>query len=1284
MKALRIFFSTWVLTAAELPHHLVRGDQPLTAADSRQASDIARAFTRDKIAEAGLPAAVADSLYVAKQYRTQHNGVTHTVYQQQYQGLDVYGAQWVVNVDGQGQVINAGGKLYDQPATAVAASNGLARAARVALAALEPTLDTKTLVEVQPTSATPKRSNNVHRMRAGASQLAELEGQPVWYPVGGRLEPSWVFVATKENQVETEEMVVAANADLVLRREPMTHFQAPQNPPRGLVFSGGSPQPTRAGVKAEGPPAYIQRELVPFVGDRVASPRGWFSGISTAGNNTVTGFNPLGTLFSPTPALASSPALDFQFPLEFGAEVSPTQFREAASANLFYWINRAHDLFYAVGFDEAAGNYQQDNFDRGGVGGDPMYVYTQFGSQALGQASLNSAFYSTRSRVDGATSMVAMFLTSAPGRWADGAYASDVILHEYAHGVTGRLVTGIGGFQGGAMNEAFSDFWSLEWLVPEGAPPDGIYPVGEYWNNTFGVGIRSRPYSTNLSVNPLTYRDLGRATNFVSIHNDGGIWMMALWEMRANLIAQFGEREGRRRLRLNVIDGQKLAPPGPSMVDMRDAILLADRVNFQGASQDQIWSGFAKRGLGVLAYSSGPDTIIVSASYDKPSNAGVLGIDAETPTIGESVTIRLHDGNLTGPAASAQVTASSGDVETVQLRRRGSLYVGTLFTTGTATAVDSGTLSLLPGDALTVFYNDTNTGTGFRQITKTVSPLPSYVASVTPAAPYTFRAEQALNFRRTGSSALTGYPLPFAFPYFDRKVTQVTIGVNGSLIFDTALPTSCYYTSTLSSVMAVAPMWAFLRTDGSAQPNEDIYVSRPSPDAITFRWVAETDPFLPPPFGTAPEPVNFAATLFEDGRIRFQYGDTGNVNIVNTQPFAGCEPGLPTVGLSRGNEQFPFLLTPYYGRANFRSAPTVDYLPPFGAASLPEVVLETPVANAKASGILDVRGIASDSAATISSVNLMIDGTYRSRATANAQRPDYCAINPVRGCPFVGFAASVDMVGLGLTPGQHKLQVRVVNSRGGVTDYPKDPVAFEVELSDSTLPTGRIESPAVGATVRGTFEVNGYAYGRQSRVTAVEVLLDEVVYGRAAYNVTRADICANEANGSPNCPAVGFRFPLNSVNGFPATTSGEHRLQIRLIDALGRITLLPPQTLVVDNPANRPPDGSMTEPVNGAQVAGMLRIAGHAYDPDGRVTQVLLVVDGQARAVARYGLPRPEACQGLPDITACPNIGFELDFDTKVLTNGLHRIGVALLDDRGTQVVIPRTTSAGVNVMVQN
>ena len=1263
------------LNAADVPRHVI----PLSEAgktDRRSASDIAHAFTRDT-------GVAFDSLYIAKQYVTQHNGVTHTVYQQQFQGLDVYGAEWVVNVDAQGQVLNAGGKLFDPPARGMAAAStkSLRRAAGIALNARNPGLAEASLTEVPlgPRMVGPRIANLTTHFRAGASQRAEVEGRAVWYPVRGHLEPAWLFYVLDEDQIEAEQIVVAGGADIILARQSMTWYQAP----RGLVYTGSSPQPTpHPGTKLEGEPPYVQRELVSFAGDPIASPRGWLTGNTTSGNNAVTGINPLGIPYL-EPILTTSPTLDFQFPLELGTGApNPAQFRDAAATNLFYWMNRMHDFFYSIGFDEAAGNYQQDNFGRGGAGGDPLYAYVHYGSQASGSALLNNAFYLDRGLTDGSRAMIGMYLGSSPGRWADGAYSNETIIHEYTHGVSVRLMRDLDGHQGGAMGEAFSDFFALEFLTPEGAPPDGIYPVGEYLFNAFGVGIRSRPYSTNMDVNPLTYRDLGRAANFVSIHHDGGIWMMSLWEMRANLIAQFGEREGRRRLRLNVIDGMKLSPPAASMVDARDAILLADRVNFRGESQSQIWAAFAKRGLGTLAYSRSSDTIVVDASYEKPSTAGVLAFSTDNASAGEPLLIRLFDQNLTSEAVQVQVTSSSGDLETISLRRQGSLWTGTLFTTAGPTANENGELSLIAGDAITAYYTDSDTGTGVRQITRTINANPGYGTVTITGLRYEFPAERPLNLRRTANFA-AAVRLPFEFPFYDQKVNTVTVGVNGSILFDTAQAPACYDRPSAATRMGVSPMWAWIRTDGTAQPGEDIYVSQAGEDAITFRWVAETAPLLTGVFGFAPEPVNFATTLYRDGRIRFQYGETGNVNVVNSQPFLNCEPGLPVVGISRGNGSAGRFPVAHFGRANFRNAPSVEFRPPFGHSSLPEVVMETPTAGAVAPGLLEVRGIASDSQSTVAAVNILIDGTYRARAATSLTRPDYCASNPLPGCPNVGFAATLDLAGLGIATGTHTLQLRVVNGRGAWTDTP--PVSFTAASAEATLPVGRIESPAMGATIQGTQAIVGYAYGRgATRVNFVEVLVDDIVHGRAIYNAPRPDICAAEANGSPNCPAVGFRFDLNTALGIPTIVNGEHQLRIRLLDATGRITALPAQTIIVDNAANQAPLGTMTAPVNGARVSGTIRISGYGYDPDGRVAQVLLLVNGTNRATIRYGLPQPEVCAGLPNIAACPNIGFEADFDTKAIPNGLHRIGVMLVDDRGAQVTVPRTTNAGVNVFVEN
>lgn len=744
--------------AAPVPRHMLRVDAALTESSARPPREIGDAFTAARMKEAGLPPGAPGGVYLAQEYRTGHNGVTHLVYRQRFQGIDIYGAEWRVNVDIDGRVLNAGGQLYAAPDGRPASAARLPELARAALTAVNPELARSAGVQRAGMTA---RGDARFVTPDGAG---EITGRPVWIAFRGRLQPAWNFVVTDSDGISSFDTVIDSTSEALMAKRPMTMFQAT---PRGAVFTGISPQPpVSPGVPSTTEPPYVQRAVVPFTGSPTASPKGWVTGNETAGNNTIAGTNPAGTRFLPNPGTARAASLDFQFPLQLGLEAPVTTlYADAVTTNLFYWVNRTHDLFYDLGFNEAAGNYQQVNHTGAGTGGDPMFAYSQFGVQALtGAASLNNAFYTTRDTGDGAPAMIAMYLVAVDGSWADGSLAADVILHEYTHGVTLRLIPTINaGFQGQAMNEGFSDFWALEFLTPEGAPVDGVYPIAEYWYRAFGTGLRARPFTTNLEVNPLTYADLGRAITIPEIHEDGVIWVQALWEVRAALIRQFGETEGRRRLRRIVMDGMKLSPPAPSMVDMRDAILIAERTDYKGESQAQIWEAFARRGLGVLAYSPGPDTIQVVASKDNPSNTGLIGLQTELPTIGEPLRITVFDGNATSDTVTVDVTSSTGDLENVVLHREGLIYNGTLFTTATGPARKaSGSLSLVRGDFITVYYNDPNTGAGGKLVEKTVEARNNYVAAIDSPAPLNFPNESATGLRFGPASTYLRATLPFA------------------------------------------------------------------------------------------------------------------------------------------------------------------------------------------------------------------------------------------------------------------------------------------------------------------------------------------------------------------------------------------------------------------------------------------------------------------------------------------------------------------------------------------
>ena len=48
--------------------------------------------------------------------------------------------------------------------------------------------------------------------------------------------------------------------------------------------------------------------------------------------------------------------------------------------NLFYWNNIVHDVTHGYGFDEAAGNFQVNNYGNGGLGNDDVRAEAQDGS----------------------------------------------------------------------------------------------------------------------------------------------------------------------------------------------------------------------------------------------------------------------------------------------------------------------------------------------------------------------------------------------------------------------------------------------------------------------------------------------------------------------------------------------------------------------------------------------------------------------------------------------------------------------------------------------------------------------------------------------------------------------------------------------------------------------------------------------------------------------------------------------------------------------------------------
>ncbi len=69
--------------------------------------------------------------------------------------------------------------------------------------------------------------------------------------------------------------------------------------------------------------------------------------------------------------------LNFDFPLNISN--NPDTYQDAAITNLFYANNVIHDILYVYGFDEASGNFQDNNYGNGGNANDEVRAEAQDG-----------------------------------------------------------------------------------------------------------------------------------------------------------------------------------------------------------------------------------------------------------------------------------------------------------------------------------------------------------------------------------------------------------------------------------------------------------------------------------------------------------------------------------------------------------------------------------------------------------------------------------------------------------------------------------------------------------------------------------------------------------------------------------------------------------------------------------------------------------------------------------------------------------------------------------------
>ena len=359
----------------------------LTGANDGEPLDIALHYLRGSSLDKGFAASDVDSLMVRDSLQSSHNGVSHFYFVQKVGDLDIVNRVINVNVAADGSVVNTGGRMVTGLDKIAPARAEISAADAIAAAA-----DGLSLKLTSPLTQLKAMGAEMRFSGGGISEDA-IPAKLVYFATeADELRLAWDLVI--RNPARWLNVQVDARSGALLDVHNWTHSDSYE------VFPLPLESPYDGGRSVEVDPA-----------DATASPFGWHDTngaagaefTDTRGNNVSAQDDPRGNNRGNNRPDGGA-GLDFSFPLDLNQD--PETYLDAATVNLFYWNNILHDTLYQYGFDEASGNFQENNYGRGGVGSDSVSADAQDGS------GTNNATFGTPP--DGSNPKMTMFIWTPP------------------------------------------------------------------------------------------------------------------------------------------------------------------------------------------------------------------------------------------------------------------------------------------------------------------------------------------------------------------------------------------------------------------------------------------------------------------------------------------------------------------------------------------------------------------------------------------------------------------------------------------------------------------------------------------------------------------------------------------------------------------------------------------------------------------------------------------------------------------------------------------------------
>jgi extracellular elastinolytic metalloproteinase len=542
-----------------------------------------------------------------------HGGMRVVSLQQTLNGIEVWGMApkvWLREDGAVDRVVGDTASLSARVSAAPAVTAEAALAVAVAKAAEPLTLETPfgsdELPALDVPAALPRLTfqprNDQPMTFAKGPFDEEIPCRLVYLYMGDEVRLTWSFTLSRDNMavqysalVEADEMTADKSAPQILFLQDLTNHAV-----AGKVFRRNPAESTFDEVPFPLPvddyPVRPRKPLADFPGPWAERHDGH---VATSGNNVI----------------AVDGDSELRVEIEVDAEGNavfepPPDSPEQFVTNIFFFCNQSHDLLQMLGFDEKHGNFQVINPSGEGKGADPVRAFAH-PRPVPGTANMATP-------PDGGAPVMNMGLVGHTGRHT--ANDGDVVIHEFVHGVTNRLVGGFLDAQGlkelqsRSMGEGWSDFFAL---TTRNCLSDEDRTVVGDWVVADPGGIRQRPYDAQY---PGGFGDIGKGPgqlaglDYTKIHNVGEIWCAALMDVVRRSTAALGDKQRAHQIAwMAVVDGLKLTPKNPSLLTARDAILRALRDLKESETAEigegeytavrrAAWESFARFGMGFDAF----------------------------------------------------------------------------------------------------------------------------------------------------------------------------------------------------------------------------------------------------------------------------------------------------------------------------------------------------------------------------------------------------------------------------------------------------------------------------------------------------------------------------------------------------------------------------------------------------------------------------------------------------------------------------------------------------------